>query len=114
MLRRLGEIWPDLAASLQEENGVLASTLDEVGGRLRAAGVEWEPSGEPPADPVRRYRWLLSCLEGAVTVLHDTTASRGLGRRCGSCGAASPRRPRSRAGSSTAPSPCGDRPRTEN
>jgi hypothetical protein len=71
LLRRLGEIWPDLPSSLQEELAVLASTLDDVGDRFEAAGVEWEPSRGPPSDPVRRYRWLLARLEVAVAALHD-------------------------------------------
>jgi hypothetical protein len=73
LLRRLGEIWPDLFRSLFEETAVLTATRDEIFESIERSLQEWE---RPPvdagasADPLRRYRSILTDLDGVVDLLH--------------------------------------------
>jgi hypothetical protein len=73
LLRRLGEIWPDLFRSLFEESAVLAATRDEIFGSIERSLPNWE---RPPldagatGDPLRRYRSILIDLDGVVDLLH--------------------------------------------
>ncbi len=71
LLNRIGAIWPDLFASLDEEIGVLESARTDVLGIYAAAGITAPPIDAPNPDPLRRYRQVLADLDGIVEYSHS-------------------------------------------
>lgn len=62
LTRRLAAMWPDLFATLERENAVLADTLDDVRQRFEAEGQPVPPREAAPADPIALNRQLLRAL----------------------------------------------------
>lgn len=71
LLRRVGAIWPDLFASLEEEIGVLDKTLAEVVAACPDLGGQLPGTRAGRSqDPLRHYREVLADLDTLVVALH--------------------------------------------
>jgi hypothetical protein len=70
LLRRIGAVWPDLFAALEEEIAILSETHGNTASELRTRGLD-VPEAKPCADPLDRYRGLLAALDAAVILLQE-------------------------------------------
>ena len=73
LLRRIGAIWPTLFRTLDEESAILEATLRSAAKAARAhrLDVTDESASADIADPLVRYRGLLSALDELVILLHE-------------------------------------------
>ena len=70
LLNRIGAIWPDLFASLDQEVDVLETTLDDVATIYAAAGIPGPAISAREIDPLKRYRRVLADLDVVVEFTH--------------------------------------------
>jgi hypothetical protein len=73
LLKRIGAIWPDLFASLDQEIAVYEATLADVAVVYANAGLPAPHISTPDSDPLKRYRQVLSDLDLIVEHSHASS-----------------------------------------
>ncbi len=71
LLRRIGAIWPQLFAALDEESEILRETLAAGQAALREHGLQARTGGGELAGPLQRYAQLERDLDAVVIALHE-------------------------------------------